>query len=297
MGDVTTSPRVLIATDLTEHAEPALVRGRAHAEAIGADWIVCHVVPDVPSHHPLTPRRDENDVALASELERKAAELVTEQVRRVLGVSPDDYRVIIEIGRADDEIVRIAETEGASLIVIGAKPRQGTEKVLGHVAERVVRYGHTSVLVARPGIPTGKILVATDFTEASMPAVRFAAMLVAKTTVDATLLHVMQLPTPPLASFAAAFGSPWMPPTEGAVQQLEALGMTMLTALAKEHGFAQVEQVEGNPAEVLVARAAALNAEMLVMGSRGHSAIARLVLGSTAEKVIRHSEMSVLVVR
>ena len=130
-----------------------------------------------------------------------------------------------------------------------------------------------------------------------MPAVRFAAMLVAKTAVDATLLHVMQLPTPPLASLAAAFGSPWMPPSEGAVEQLEALGRTMLADLAKEHGFEQVEQVEGSPSEVLVSRAEALNAEMIVMGSRGHSGIARLVLGSTAEKVIRHSGMSVLVVR
>ena len=50
MRDLTTSP-VLIATDLTEHAEPALVRGRAHAEAIGADWIVCHVIPEL-RHHP-----------------------------------------------------------------------------------------------------------------------------------------------------------------------------------------------------------------------------------------------------
>ena len=169
-------------------------------------------------------------------------------------------------------------------------PSAGALSTVLSTAERVVRYGHTSVLVARPGIPTGKILVATDFTEASMPAVRFAAMLVAKTTVDATLLHVMQLPTPPLASFAAAFGSPWMPPTEGAVQQLErwseAIGVPCVKGAAG-----------GDPAAVLVARAAALNAEMLVMGSRGHSAIARLVLGSTAEKVIRHSEMSVLVVR
>lgn len=288
---------VLIATDLTEHAEPALIRGRAHADATGADLVVCHVIPDVMRHHPLEPKPDENDVALVGDLTKKAADLVTEQARRVLGVSPDDFRVIIEIGTAEDEIVRIAEAESASIVVIGAKPREGAEKILGHVAERVVRYGHTSVLIARPGSSSGKILVATDFTEGSMPSVRFGAMLVAQAAVEATLLHVMQLPTPPLASLAAAFGSPWMPPSQARVEQLEELGRSMLGDLAKEHGFAHVEQVEGSPSDVIIERAGALGVEMIVMGTRGRTGLKRLVLGSTAEKVIRLATASVLVAR
>ena len=296
MRDVTTSP-VLIATDLTQHAEPALIRGRAHAEATGAPWVVCHVIPDVLRHHPLSPSRGENDLALTSDVTKKAAELVTEQVGRVLGASADDYRVVIEIGRAEDEIVRIAEAEGVSLVVIGAKARHGSERVLGHVAERVVRYGHTSVLVARPGAATGKVLVATDFTEGSMPSVRFGAMLVATAGVKATLLHVVQLPPLTMASTAAAFGSPWIAPSKATIDQLEGLGQSMLEGLTKEHGFADAEQVEGNPADIIVARAGALGVEMIVMGSRGRTGLARLVLGSTAEKVIRASGTSVLVAR
>jgi nucleotide-binding universal stress UspA family protein len=296
---VTTSP-VLIATDLTPAAEPALLRGRAHADAIGALWVVCHVIPDVLRHHPLAPARDENDLALAGDVTKKAADLVTEQVRRVLGASPDDYRTVIETGTAEDEIVRIAEAEKACLVVIGAKARHAAERVLGHVAERVVRYVHTSVLVARPGVVSGKILVATDFTEASMPCVRFGAMLVAKAGVEGTLLHVMQLPSATstaLGSVAAALGSPWMPPSTATVAQLEALGRATLDGLAKQYGFTQTEQVEGDPADVIVTRASSTNAEMIVMGSRGRSGLSRLVLGSTAEKVIRTSETSVLVVR
>jgi nucleotide-binding universal stress UspA family protein len=294
------NPPVLIATDLTADAEPALVRGRAHADAIGAPWVVCHVIPDVLRHHPLAPTRGENDLALAGDVTKKAADLVTEQVRRVLGASPDEYRIVIETGTAEDEIVRIAEAERASLVTIGAKPRHGSERVLGHVAERVVRYVHTSVLVARPGAATRKVLVATDFTEASMPSVRFGAMLIAKAGVDATLLHVMQLPSATqyaLGSVASALGSPWIPPPPAAVAQLEALGRATLEGLAREYGFAHTEQVEGSPADVIVSRASATNAEMIVMGSRGRSGLSRLVLGSTAEKVIRISETSVLVVR
>src|SRR3954469_3173673 len=150
MPDATRSP-VLIATDLTPHAEPAIVRGQAHAEALGAPFIVVHVVPDVMHHHPLAPSRAENDAALSLELTTKAAELVTEQVRRVTGASPDDYRVIIATGDAEDEIVRIAEDERAVLVAVGATPREGKDRELGHIAERVVRYAHATVLVARAG--------------------------------------------------------------------------------------------------------------------------------------------------
>jgi nucleotide-binding universal stress UspA family protein len=297
---VTNSP-VLVATDLTADAEPALLRGRAHAEAVGVPWVVCHVIPDVLRHHPLVPTREENDLTLAGELTKQAADLVTEQVRRVLGASPDDWRIIVETGTPEDEIVRIAEAERASLVVIGARPREGAERILGHVAERVVRYVHTSVLVARRGgSHSGKIVVATDFTEASMPCVRFGAMLIAKAGVDATLLHVMQIPSrvgSALGSVATALGSPWMPPSTATLAQLEALGRVTLDGLAKEHGFARSEQVEGDPAEVIITRASAMTAEMIVMGGRGRSGLSRLMLGSTAEKVIRKSDTSVLIVR
>ena len=293
------SPIILVATDLTAYAEPALVRGHAHAEATGGALVVCHVIPDVMRHHPLFATRDANDTVLAGDLTKKAAELVADQVGRVLHLSVDDYRIVVETGRAEDEIVRISEEEHAELVVIGAKPREGAERVLGHVAERVVRYAHSSVLIARAHAGTAKILVATDFTEGSTAAMKLGGELVTKLAVDGTLLHVVQLPaeSSALSAVSSALGSPWIPPTQTAIESLEALGRSTLDGLAKQYGFTHVAQVEGTPAEVIVARAEAIDAEMILMGSRGRTGLARLVLGSTAEKVIRNSKTSVLVAR
>lgn len=297
MPDPTRAP-VVIATDLTEHSEAALVRGRAHAEATGVPFIVLHVIPDVFRHHPLAPTRGQNDAILEAELTKKAAELVSEQVGRVLQVSADDYRVVIETGDAEDEIVRVAEVEHASLVAVGARPRDAHDRVLGHVAERVVRYGHSSVLVARAGRQTGKIVVATDFTEGSTPAVSFGALLIAKLSVQAILLHVMELPrAAPLTTFTSVLGSPWMPPPQSIIDQLAELGRETLEGLAREHRFSAFEQVEGAPAGVIAERAAAADAELIVMGSHGRTGLRRLLLGSTAEKVIRASTCSVLVAR
>lgn len=294
---MTTTPPVLIATDLTDASDAALVRGSAHARALGAPFIICHVVPDVLGRHPLFPQANETDVLAASELFKRAAELVNEQVRRVLGVGPDDYTVVIENGNAEDEIVRIAEQRQASIVVIGAKVREGIERVLGRTAERVVRYAHVPVLVARPGPASGKILVTTDFSEHSTSALRLASLLMKSMGIEGTLLHVMQRPSSLLSSLASPLGDAWSPPAKSAVDQLEALGKTTLEGLGKQYGFAHVAQVEGEPADVIVARAAALGVEMILMGSRGRTGLARLVLGSTAEKVIRESRCSVLVTR
>lgn len=294
-----TSP-ILIATDLTEFSEPALVRGQLHAAALGVPFIVMHVIPDVLRHHPLFPNRGENDAKIALDLTKQAADLVTAQVGRVLQVPTTDYRVDIEVGDAEDEIVRVAEEVGASLVVVGGKPREGSERYLGHVAERVVRYSHTSVLVARPGTASRRVLVATDFGEGSLPAVKFGGMLVEKAKLDVTLLHAMQLPgNHPLMAVASALGSPWMPPPQGAIEKLEELGLATLEGLAKQHHFSHFEQVEvqHDPADTILDRADAIDAEAIVMGSHGRTGLRRLVLGSTAEKVIRLSRRSVLVAR
>ena len=290
---------VVIATDLSPGSEPALVRGRAHAEAIGAPWVVVHVVHDVSRHSPLLRFSSmNNDVALVANLTKKAAELVSEQVGRVLSAPADSDQVRIEVGDAADEVVRVAEDMHARIVVVGAKVREGTEVLIGKVAERVVRYAHASVLVARPGHSTGKALVATDFTESSQPAVRFAGTLTKNLNVDVTLLHVMQIPkASPFTPVFSALGSPWVPPSKEAITELEELGTQMLSNQAKELGFKHIEQVEGTPAEVITERAEALDVEMIVVGSHSRTGLRRFVLGSTAEAIVRLSNRSVLVVR
>jgi nucleotide-binding universal stress UspA family protein len=288
---------VVIATDLTEDSNAALVRGRGVAEAMGTPLVVCHVIPDVLRHHPLAPTRDENDLLLGADLTKRAADLVTDHVGRVLKMSADDYRVVVETGTPEDEIVRVAEAEAASLIALGGKKREGAQRYLGHIAERVVRYAHTSVLVARSGSLTGKILVPTDFGEGSIPALELAGKIIRSGRVKAHLLHVMQPASSGIAAMLTPLGSPWGPPAKAAIEALEAFGKSALASLADEYGFAGYEQIEGDPGDAIIERANTLDVETIIMGSRGRTGLRRLVLGSVAEKVIRGSHCSVLVAR
>lgn len=52
---------------------------------------------------------------------------------------------------------------------------------------------------------------------------------------------------------------------------------------------------EGHPTEIIIEESS--NADILVIGTHGRSGLSKLLLGSTAEKVIRHSKCPVLVVK
>ncbi len=53
----------------------------------------------------------------------------------------------------------------------------------------------------------------------------------------------------------------------------------------------------GHPSRMIIQVAEEMNADMIALGARGHSAVYRVVLGSTADFVANHAKCSVLVVR
>ncbi len=287
---------ILVATDLTPASEPALGRALAQARLNGAQLLVVHVIPDVLRNHPLLPTPGGSEGVAASDLTKRAAELATEQVRTVLNLSPDLFTVQIETGDAEDEIVRAAEAHDVSLIVVGAKVREGIDKYLGHVAERVVRYAKAPVLIARPQTKGKHVLVATDFAEEATRAIEIGGRM-AKGGYDVTLLHVVELPSVALAAASGPLGGVWAPPSAQAIAELANLGKTTLDGLVKQYGFTSGEQADGNASDKILARAEALDADLVILGSRGRTGLTRLLLGSVAEAVVRHSHCSVLVVR
>jgi nucleotide-binding universal stress UspA family protein len=54
---------------------------------------------------------------------------------------------------------------------------------------------------------------------------------------------------------------------------------------------------EGDPAEVLIAVAEEVSADLIVVGARGLSGLQRFLLGSVSNKLSHHAPMSVMVVR
>jgi len=85
------------------------------------------------------------------------------------------------------------------------------------------------------------------------------------------------------------------------IEELRKKGEALLTRTAqalRTAGFQVATAMEeGNPKSVIVDFAAKWPADLVVIGSHGHTGFGRFFLGSVAETVVRHAPCSVLVVR
>ena len=139
-----------------------------------------------------------------------------------------------------------------------------------------------------------KILVPTDFSDNSDEAIRWGASLAEKYAALMLLLHVI----PPVLEEASTHGSA----SEEIIMELEAkvearLYEIVLTDLDDTRPVS-VKIAVGKPAEEILRVAGEEAVDLIVMGTHGHSGLAHmLLLGSTAETVVRMAACPVFTVR
>jgi universal stress protein A len=142
-----------------------------------------------------------------------------------------------------------------------------------------------------------KILVCTDFSENSVPA-RVLAIEFAKTfKAELILLHVVNSRLLGYPTFADRI------PTDMAlIQQNIEEGVTEELELLANDCKRDVPDVfaysrSGAPAEEIVRFADEESVDLIVMGTHGWTGVRHLILGSTAENVVRTANCPVLTVR
>ncbi len=276
---------VLVATDLSEGADEAVRQADALARHAGGRLHVCHVLPEILHVRMLFPQLQQQDANDMQALERKVTNVVTERVQELTRRSAADYAVEVDAGSPHAGILRAAEKLGAGVLVVGP----------GRVAERVARSASCHVLVARPS-PSGKVLGATDFSDASLPAVEAAVMEASRRHVPLCLLHSVDLRPIEWAGMPMAFPVPTV--SQHVADELRADLLTRLQAsLERFRAEGECLVVDGPAAHAIVKAARDLPAELVVVGTRGRTGLSRLTLGSVAEAVLSSAPCSVLVVR
>lgn len=139
------------------------------------------------------------------------------------------------------------------------------------------------------------ILVGVDGSKESIDAAHFGQGLAAQTSAKVTLVFVIEppqvIPVGPLSGYVMT-----SPPRS---QEDLTKAKTLLDALAAEHpDVPTTGRVDmGKPAETLCNLAEQLEADLLVVGSKGHGAGQRFLLGSVSDRVVHHASCAVLVLR
>jgi nucleotide-binding universal stress UspA family protein len=144
------------------------------------------------------------------------------------------------------------------------------------------------------------VLAPTDFSDCGLAAIPYAYAVVARGGC-VHLLHVIEShPTPnPLYAHYTPGRTPT--PEERARQEAElhAKLEALVPAAAKARGVrTAVELVEGREVAQLVCELAdRIDADAIVIGSHGRTGIARAVLGSVADEILRNTRRAILLVR
>lgn len=142
-----------------------------------------------------------------------------------------------------------------------------------------------------------KILVATDGSSCSRMAVSYAVGLAKLSGAELIALYVVDLKTGCGLEQCITI----MTPETDALMKLHQRGERAVKyaedVASKEGVSVDKRLVEGHPAEEIIRLAREESVDLIVMGTLGLSGIKKYLLGSTADKVVRHSRVPVLTVR
>ncbi len=288
-----TIQNILFATDFSDCAGLAEKRAIALATDFGAHLHVFHALEvPLPISEPYTIAIPDQFLGEAREDARKKLAALVERATAA-GVEATSC-----LGRvpAPFAVQERAKEVDADLVVVGTEGHTGLKHLLlGSVAEGVVRTAPCSVLTVRAGEqgPHDPIVVGTDFSEPSEPAVAFACELARRAKAPLHLVHAARTIAPMVGPYEVV----------GAIDLSEAV-----IANATEKIEALANQCDtGGPITTEVTTASAHHAlsfvaekqaaQLIVVGSRGLTGLKHWALGSVAERTIRHAPCDVWTVR
>ena len=275
--------KILVATDFSEPAGRALRSAESLARQVGGVIRLVHVVQ-------LPPAMYLGMIGGKGGLEETWIEAARAELRGVARTVADqglEVEEILRVGKPWVEIVDIADGDAVDAICLGNSGHSALERLLlGSTAENVVRRSPAPVLVVRDHAleKIRRILVPWHFDEGARMAVRFALDRFPDAT-ELAAFHVVA-PLPPADSVVGPL-----------IPDLAAIREEMRSSL-DEAGAEQVgEEVRlmKDPAAAIVEAAREKDVDLILLATHGRRGMARALLGSVAEKVVRHADRPVLV--
>jgi nucleotide-binding universal stress UspA family protein len=269
--------QVLVGFDGSAGAVAALGWGAREAQLHGVG-LVAFAALDTAPPAPVPQRLSVGD-----------SEALLDSLRNAVQKITPDHPAAFRYGIGVAAQLLIAACQAEDVLVVGARGRSlFAGLLLGSVSRACLKAAPCPVVVVRedtePARPVGRVIVGVDASEPSRRALQVAAR---EAEVRGAALHAIH------AVHWDHLGVELIAP---ATQQLVAWGKDLVAAeLAGSRVAARPVILNGHPSDVLVRHSK--HADLLVLGSRGHSQVAGMLLGSTSDYCTRHASCPVMVVR
>lgn len=303
--------RILVPLDGSTFAERALPLATALARSSGATLYLVHahaplivLGPGPYALRGMATIDSENDGKRRAS-ERAYLERLGSEVARSGGLRVNVAMVDWPIPEALCDYVARADID---LVVMTTHGRGGIERLwLGSVADAFVRHSHVPVLLVRPhdGMvdvdathPIRNILVPLDGSPLSKQIVEPAFMLATQTVARLRLIQVVEPVTTAIYD-PLAYGSEAA--RQATDERISEAGFWLagIAAPLRARG-AEVETAvltDPLPARAILEYAQQHAADVIAMATHGRGGVARLLIGSVADKVLRGADIPVLLLR
>ena len=288
--------KFLVPVDFSEITNPLLATVKRISQKHSAVVNLLHVIPPVVYlPYPETLGVSVIDIETLEKIEREKKREAEEKLKALEDyLSPVESEIFIEIGDPADVILEYEDRINPDLIFLGGHRKGLIEKILvGSTTEKVVKHGKVSdfVVKGREVEFKGRIVIAYDFSETAEKAVNFAIEFLKPFNVKVDILHVNEPLEVPLieklkSKISKKFKEEKIKLLEEIKERFNSEGINAEIIFKEEKDVVKeiTEYVNRNE-----------DVELLIIGSKGLKGFRKLILGSTATKLLSKVEKPILI--
>jgi nucleotide-binding universal stress UspA family protein len=307
--------KVIVPLDGSELSEQALPYAQLVAQSLSVPIELVQAFDILPPGMLGTQSQSVIDQIVAGAQERAAVYLSS--VRQRLEEQGHSVSASTVRGAPGDAIVTQAGTDPTALVVMSTHGRGGIARwVLGSVTDKVLHTIPNPMLIVRatvtgPASPQSSVrtvLVPLDGSPLAELSLAHAASVAAALTASISLLRIT--PTGDYYRYQLTASTPEMsvipdfdPVSADELVDADADDVSAYLAdvenrlaIDHAHGVATAHQTHQNVAQAIIDKASE-QPSLIVMTTHGRSGVGRVVLGSVTDRVVRHSNSPVLVIR